>query len=91
MKKITKEKLQRRLHSLREVLEDCSDKDPRNWELVALYHVLRDVQPMLCEAIAEQTALPSWRYQYTNTILSDEEQIQEGTFLWEEEIEDDGS
>lgn len=81
-----RQKMIRRLDHLRGVLSDCRGEDPDYWELIALYDSVRDIQPGLCEAIADQTEQPEWIDSYKDEILSDEEQIADGAFLWPEEL-----
>lgn len=88
MKQVTKEKLKRRLDHLRGVLSDCEDLDEASIELMALFDSARDMQPMLCAAIVEQTGNEEWRFAYKEEIWSDEKQISAGTFLWPEELKE---
>jgi hypothetical protein len=87
MNEKTRQKIIRRLDHLRGVLSDCDGEDPNNWELLALFLTVRDIQPGLCEALSEQTGLENWLKAYEEPIVSDEEQIKAGTFLWPEELE----
>jgi len=87
MNEKTRQKMVRRLNHLRGVLSNCQGENPDEWELIALYHTVRDIQPGLCEALVEQTGRTDWIYLYRLEISTDEEQIAAGTFLWPEEIE----
>lgn len=88
MQESTKKKLKRRLEHLQDVLCDCLQEPDDDGALIAMFHSARDIQPGLCEAIAEQTGMPSWRRAYADQIWSDEEQISNDTFLWPEELEE---
>lgn len=85
MRDKTKEKLDRRIHHLQEVLSDVLKDKEDPVPLIALYHTVRDIQPGLCEAIAEISGDDMWYLEYQGPIPSDREQHQAGEFLWPEE------
>jgi hypothetical protein len=78
----TEKKLKRRLDHLADVLSDCTGKNEDDPELVALFYSVRDIQPGLCEAMAEHYKDDGWLNEYRATIRSDEEQKAKGEFIW---------
>ena len=87
MREITKEKLDRRIDHLVEVLADVLKDRGDPIPLIALYHTIRDMQPGLCEAIAEVSGDNRWYSEYSEPMLSDREMHKIGRFLWPEEME----
>ena len=93
MQETTKTKLIRRLEHLRGVLQN-NEGDPEEFELIALFHSVRDMQPVLCQAISEQVetdvhvrnAKTSWAEAFRDPILSDEAMYATGLHIWPDEF-----
>lgn len=83
----THAKLGRRLNHLKEVLEDSLKEPVDVVALIALYHTVRDIQPGLCEAVAQLSENREWELAYFDPMFSDKEQQEMGEFLWPEEVE----
>ena len=83
----THEKLDRRLKHLKGVLDDSLKEPVDIMALIALYHTVRDIQPGLCEAIAQLSMNMEWLLAYLDPMFSDKEQQQIGLFIWPEEVE----
>jgi hypothetical protein len=81
-----KRELQRRIAMLKGVISDCEGD---NEEFLALYHHVRDIQPFMCQVLAEQWEDERLNTAYLDRILTDEEQIQAGTYLYHKENPDE--
>lgn len=78
--------LRRRIGMLKDVISDCEGDGE---EFLALLHHVRDIQPFLCEVLAEQWENKRMRNWYLDRILTDEEQMARGTYLYHMEETDE--
>jgi hypothetical protein len=87
MHSYSRKRLNKRLNALQSAIDSCWHADAGSGELAALFCVARDMQPGLCEILAELSEDQDWREAYKERIMSEEEQRATGHYLWEGEEE----